>query len=172
VGTSDIEASIASDAAGQQTPVLERLLGLSLRKIAATQGPATARTVSAEIQRLRATAREAAALGDSTLARRARTALHVRIASVIVRANGNEIVERVLSNANDRVNALEKRVVTATTNGRETAGPTAHVARLRNALTEARAALAAGQPVQALLGALRVVDALEGLGPETTSAGR
>lgn len=145
---------------GPQPAIVGRLMHAALAKIAHDNSPDSARAVAASLKTLITAAHDAHAAGDSVAARAALQAVRQAEARIIVGALGTDVVTKTLAFATDRVKDLNDRIAKADPSNHDLPRLKMLATSLGQILSDANAAVAAGDNVTALLDAARVIEAL------------
>lgn len=151
--------SAISDGADQPA-LMGRLMHAALGRIRREQGADAARATLDQLKPLIKAVHDARAAHDTAAMRGAMNALRSAEATIIVAALGTEVVTRTIGFANERLTELEDRIAAAADDGKDVARPQALAADLRQVLTSAQTAAAAGDNASALTQATMVLERL------------
>jgi hypothetical protein len=161
----------AARRAGMEAPNLHFLLHQALRKVANEEGVEAARAIALELrQELQEIRREALEAGTPAARREAAAAIELATAEVVVEILGTEVVDRVMTVAEQRIAALEARI--------EAAPDSVNTARAERLLTQMEEELAKAEaaletdPAQALIHALRAAQGWHRILPGPRPAAR
>jgi hypothetical protein len=130
--------------------VLQGLLDQALQRVAREQGREAAQRLSAELAESRERVDRARRAGDETAFRAALEAHETRMAGIVVRVLGPETAGRVLAHGAEQLARMQERLRRAESEGHDVARQRQTLGAAAELHGRALAALAAGDPVQAL----------------------
>ncbi len=145
---------------GPQPAIMARLVEAAFAKIRKENGADSARAARANLQAAVKAAHDAHAANDTAAARAALATIHETEARIIVAALGSDAVNRALTFADDRVTALNDRIAKANANDHDLPRLQSLAASVTQIVADAKASAAAGDYVTALIGAVKVTEAL------------